>query len=189
MEDKEQRILESAQKFFFRYGYKKTSLDEVAEDAGVAKGTIYNYFKNKEDLFIRNADCKQEEFRAEMEEELKQFTRADEKLIHSTLCLILRYIKLIKTYAMSIAVLEELVSVGMNLMSDHNKPEHVMRIAAFLKEGVAQGIFRSGDHEKDANLINQTMRMFFLRWANMDSESAETEIRDLYHLILNGLRC
>ena len=187
MEDKEKRILESAQKFFFRYGFKKTSLDEIAEDAGGAKGTIYNYFKNKEDLFICNAESKQLEIKQAMEKELVQFKKADEKLIHSTLFIILHHIKLIKEYAMSKAVLEELVFVGMNLLG--KAPEHTERIMAFLQEGVAQGIFKTGDHEKNAALINQTMKLFFVHWASMDSQAAETEIRDLFELIFNGLKC
>jgi AcrR family transcriptional regulator len=37
---------------FIRHGYRKTNVDEVAERAGVAKGTIYLYFKNKAELLL-----------------------------------------------------------------------------------------------------------------------------------------
>jgi AcrR family transcriptional regulator len=45
-------ILEAAFTEFARNGYALTTLDQIAERAGVTKGTIYVYFENKEHLFI-----------------------------------------------------------------------------------------------------------------------------------------
>src|ERR1700732_2731431 len=45
-------ILEAAFAEFSRNGYAMTTLDQIAEGAGVTKGTIYVYFENKEHLFI-----------------------------------------------------------------------------------------------------------------------------------------
>lgn len=45
-------ILEAAFTEFSRNGYATTTLDQIAERAGVTKGTIYVYFENKEHLFI-----------------------------------------------------------------------------------------------------------------------------------------
>jgi len=45
-------ILEAAFLEFSRNGYAATTLDQIAERAGVTKGTIYVYFENKEHLFI-----------------------------------------------------------------------------------------------------------------------------------------
>jgi AcrR family transcriptional regulator len=44
---KRRRILASATKLFIEQGYRKTSVDEIARDAHIAKGTIYLYFPNK----------------------------------------------------------------------------------------------------------------------------------------------
>ncbi len=52
--DKEQRqaeLLESAVAVFAERGYQATTMDEIAERAGVSKGMLYIYFKNKEALF------------------------------------------------------------------------------------------------------------------------------------------
>jgi len=48
----QQRILEAAESVFFRDGFKDANLDEVAESAGVAKGTLYRYFDSKADLYV-----------------------------------------------------------------------------------------------------------------------------------------
>jgi AcrR family transcriptional regulator len=51
-ERKKRRILEAATELFISQGYRKTSIDEVARRAAVAKGTVYLYFKNKNDLLF-----------------------------------------------------------------------------------------------------------------------------------------
>jgi AcrR family transcriptional regulator len=45
--------LQAATELFIGQGYRKTSVDEVAERAGVAKGTVYLYFKTKADLMVQ----------------------------------------------------------------------------------------------------------------------------------------
>lgn len=47
---KRERILLAATELFVQQGYRKTSMDEVARLAGVAKGTLYLYYRNKAEL-------------------------------------------------------------------------------------------------------------------------------------------
>ena len=51
-EDVRNRILEAAQERLWRYGFKKTTIDEIAADAGVGKGTVYLHFESKEDICL-----------------------------------------------------------------------------------------------------------------------------------------
>lgn len=48
---KRQHIVEGALKVFLKYGYEGTSMNRVAEEAGVIKQTIYSHFSDKEGLF------------------------------------------------------------------------------------------------------------------------------------------
>ena len=48
--DKASRVLDAAVSIFAQKGHRKTTMLEIAEKAGVAEGTIYEYFKNKQDL-------------------------------------------------------------------------------------------------------------------------------------------
>lgn len=50
--DRRKLILEAATKSFSMFGYKATTMDHVAKIANVGKGTIYTFFKNKEELFF-----------------------------------------------------------------------------------------------------------------------------------------
>ena len=45
------KIVESALIVFSKYGYDKTRMDDIAEAAKVSKGTLYLYFRSKEELF------------------------------------------------------------------------------------------------------------------------------------------
>ncbi|CAH0119368.1 MULTISPECIES: TetR/AcrR family transcriptional regulator [unclassified Paenibacillus] len=49
--DRRKQILEAAAKSFALFGYKATTMDQVAKIANVGKGTIYTFFTNKEQLF------------------------------------------------------------------------------------------------------------------------------------------
>ncbi len=50
-DDKRERIVAAATRLFSRYGFKRTSVDLLATEAGVAKPTIYAYFEDKDDIF------------------------------------------------------------------------------------------------------------------------------------------
>jgi AcrR family transcriptional regulator len=49
--DRRQQIVDAAGKSFALFGYKATTMDQVAKIANVGKGTIYTFFTNKEELF------------------------------------------------------------------------------------------------------------------------------------------
>jgi AcrR family transcriptional regulator len=54
--EKRGRILDAALSHFLRYGVKRTSVDDVAREAGIAKGTVYLYFDSKTALFSAIAE-------------------------------------------------------------------------------------------------------------------------------------
>jgi len=64
---KRESIIRSAIEVFSNKGFKAASISEIAQKAGVANGTIYQYFKNKEDLFFTIPIEKTKEFRSQLE--------------------------------------------------------------------------------------------------------------------------
>ncbi|MFC5407388.1 TetR/AcrR family transcriptional regulator [Cohnella soli] len=52
MQDKKKQILDAAIKCFARKGFNATSIQEIVDELGMAKGSIYFYFKSKEELFV-----------------------------------------------------------------------------------------------------------------------------------------
>ncbi|UCF90365.1 MAG: TetR/AcrR family transcriptional regulator [Desulfobacterales bacterium] len=51
--NKYHRILEAAVKVFARQGFRQSTVSQIAKEAGVADGTIYLYFKNKDDILVQ----------------------------------------------------------------------------------------------------------------------------------------
>ena len=46
-----QKIMEIAKEHFSRYGYAGTNLEAIGKEAGVTRGPLYYYFKNKKELY------------------------------------------------------------------------------------------------------------------------------------------
>ena len=78
--DKKRMILDIATGIFSRYGYAKTSLDEIARQARIAKGTVYYYFPNKEELFISVVTEQAKGFIETMQSRLKEVEGFENKL-------------------------------------------------------------------------------------------------------------
>ena len=51
LDERGQRLLDIAARLILRYGYDKTSMQDIALEAAVSKSTLYHYWKNKEELF------------------------------------------------------------------------------------------------------------------------------------------
>lgn len=62
--------MESAFKLLMRDGYRRIRLDDVADDAGVSKATVYCYFANKDDLLTRTVASRIAEKQAAIESRL-----------------------------------------------------------------------------------------------------------------------
>src|SRR5688572_26853294 len=48
----QEKVLEAAEKIFSEKGFHGSTTKEIAEEAGVAEGTIFKYFKTKKDLLV-----------------------------------------------------------------------------------------------------------------------------------------
>lgn len=49
---RKQNILEAAEKLFLANGYENTTMDQIATESEFSKGSLYNYFKSKDDLYL-----------------------------------------------------------------------------------------------------------------------------------------
>jgi len=63
-------ILEAAERVFVRKGYHQATVEEIAQEAEFAVGTIYNFFEGKEDLYARVVEKIAEDFMRQFETEV-----------------------------------------------------------------------------------------------------------------------
>jgi len=73
-------ILQAAIEIFSKKGFRSATISEIAERAGVAEGSIYQYFKSKEDLFFSIPVEKTIEFRTQVELHLSGIAGALNKI-------------------------------------------------------------------------------------------------------------
>jgi TetR/AcrR family fatty acid metabolism transcriptional regulator len=78
--DKYHRILEAAVKVFADQGFFQSTISQIAREAGVADGTIYLYFKNKEDILVQFFSFKTRQVFARFREEVNGADNAVDKL-------------------------------------------------------------------------------------------------------------
>jgi TetR/AcrR family fatty acid metabolism transcriptional regulator len=77
---KRQIIIDAAIDVFSRNGFHNATISKIAQRANVAEGTIYQYFKNKEDLFFAIPIDKTKEFYDELELHLQGIHGAENKI-------------------------------------------------------------------------------------------------------------
>ncbi len=78
--DKREAILRAAIKVFAQKGYFNSKVADIAKEAGIADGTVYLYFKSKEEILHSVFDRAMEEFIAEGKREIAEIEEADKRL-------------------------------------------------------------------------------------------------------------
>jgi AcrR family transcriptional regulator len=66
--DARQRIVDSSYELFSRRGIRSVGVDEVIENAGVAKATLYRHFPSKDDLVLAFLECREERWSQDLVE-------------------------------------------------------------------------------------------------------------------------
>ena len=78
--ERRQSIIQAAIEVFGKNNFPNSTISEIAQKANVAEGTIYQYFKNKEDLFFSIPVEKSKEFSRELELHLEGIHGASNKI-------------------------------------------------------------------------------------------------------------
>ena len=78
--DKRELILAGAEKVFARSGYSTARVEDIAEEAGVAKGTIYLYFPSKQEVAVSLIEERANDFVVLMQKQLQGLDQAHQVL-------------------------------------------------------------------------------------------------------------
>jgi len=122
-----ERILDAAAELILRWGYRKTTIDDIARQAGVAKGTIYLHWKTREELFA--ALIKRE--KVEVAEDIKQRIIVDPE--GATLRGILKHsaLALMKRPLMKAVLLRDLEVLGKLAHREQSSAAYAERLTGF----------------------------------------------------------
>ncbi|MCC7274512.1 MAG: TetR/AcrR family transcriptional regulator [Alphaproteobacteria bacterium] len=149
--DRRAGIIEIAHAAFLADGYAATSMSAIAARLGGSKGTLYNYFPSKEDLFVAVIETRCEEIMAfiyEVELEGGDFAQALNRLGRRFLGFALGE-EAIATYRLVTAESGRFPEVGRALY-ERGFQRGIARLAAYFERAVEQGHLRAGDLRRAA---------------------------------------
>ena len=140
--DKPQQIVDAAIRVFARNGYYNSRVSDIAREAGIASGTIYLYFRTKEEILVTLFREKMAAFVAHLRREIAGETDPVAK--------IRRLVELHFTVLEQSPALAEVVQVELRQghkffrgASAHEVSAYFELIGSVLEEGVATGRFRA----------------------------------------------
>ncbi len=151
-QEKRQIILDAALKTFVRRGYPETTVSEIASIAGVAEGTLYNYFRNKEDILLALFDEKWGNIIGEIKNKIQGLDNPNDKLkaIFST---VIRMFKKDRYLAEIFLIDIKQSSIFLNNYTINRVTEFVNLIEEILEEGKRNGIYRKDLDTRVAKMV------------------------------------
>jgi TetR/AcrR family fatty acid metabolism transcriptional regulator len=188
-DDKRDRIMNAAITAFAQTGYHQATMAAVAREAGVAAGTIYLYFKSKDDLLISIFEEKVQGFIDEFHRQLAQEESAEVKLR-----------KLVQLHLFEMQKRPDLAAVfqlelrqSRHFMSAYPKADlksYFDLIGEIIEEGQQQGLFRkdlylSAIKRAFFGAMDETVTSWLLAGRNYDLTQMAPPLTDLF---IRGLR-
>ena len=188
--DKRDRILKAAIRVFAKNGFYATRVSEIAKAAGVADGTIYLYFKNKDDVLITIFEDGIQQLLAILREVATSEQPFDERIT--------RIIELQLGLLEEQRDLAEVITVNLrqssSLLKQYAAPlfmEYIDVIAGLVREGQKEGAFRKDINARVvARSLFGALDAILLTWAlgEADPASLRKAAAHCANLFLEGLR-
>ncbi len=158
--DKAPAILDAALRRFLHYGLKKTTMQEIARDGGVAVGTLYLYFEDKDALVIGCADRFAERHRASVRDLLAERRPAEERLRRYVVERQREWLEVGVTAPHAAELAEAVLRLRPERTLDFAR-EFEKTILTLLREAANDGSFRHVEPERDAPLFTLALTPFF----------------------------
>lgn len=186
-EIKKERILKAAIDHFTCKGFEQTSIDSITRSAGVAKGTFYNFFNQKEDVLLYFLDKEIVQSRQEIQRKIRQRKNIVEKLE----LLIITYLKnIFKSKEFSkVLVRERVCRIG----TGENRNELVLMktIHELLDEAQKKGeIKKTIDLASMKEIVFAIFTMYTIYWLNgfiKTKKQCVARIREVLWIFFDGI--
>ena len=180
-----QEILEAARRVIAAHGWADTSMDRIAQEAGVAKGTLYLYFKSKQSLVARAV----EEGLAEVEERARlatQRVRGPTRKLREIVRVGLEDSR--ENQAFYQALLEQPAGPVVTRKALEQQQGYQAFIAKVLERGVRAGEFRPLDSQRAARfLIDLVTGTALARLEHPEPPPVEADVASTVDFFLHGV--
>ena len=186
-QEKVESILNTAGKMFARYGLRKTSIEEMARVARVAKATIYSYFGNKDQVYLKVLSQEKNEIVARESSWVDQEALPADKLVTFVKAKF-KYMRQAKNILnLDREGIENLLPRAESIRNELFECE-VDIIHSILKNGMEKSVFHINDFLLTARAIAHALRGFELNWLIQESEEKVGHYLDeLISILFYGL--
>ena len=140
-DEKYRKIIAAATKIFAQKGFFKAKVSEIAKEAGIADGTVYIYFKHKDDILISLFEEKMQEVLDNMKEQIDQEADPLKKIERFALV----HLKLIEDHKDIAEIIQvELRQSSKFMKNYHNTKffEYLDLISKIIQEGKEKGVIK-----------------------------------------------
>lgn len=187
--DKDQRILDAAKTLFSRYGLKKTSIEEIAQHAGLGKGTVYLYFKSKDEIFSVLATRLTQEFEDALQDAIRVPQSPTGKLKAFIEVRVGYWDRMFRENgATAQTILESEASPIVDELRKQYSTGHIRIISEILEEGLKIGEFSFDNSQFTALAIYHILISLTRPWTvDVADMSAEEKIDACVSLLFKGV--
>ncbi|MEI7812588.1 MAG: uroporphyrinogen-III synthase [Ignavibacteria bacterium] len=185
---KREKIIEAGSELFSRGNFHEVMMEEVARLASIAKGTLYNYFDSKEDLYFSIMVIRMEKLINSLKEKIKNESAPVDSLrsfvIHN-------YMFMVRYSCFFLMFQRDNLNLQNNLCAEFQQKKSGLKelLTDILASGKEKKIFRDTDSSFSADLILGAVYGAVTRAIdnNFQKDRCETERRNLFDFILKGV--
>jgi AcrR family transcriptional regulator len=182
-------ILRIAQDFFARFGFNKTTIDDIAGAAHIAKSTLYHHFSSKQDIFRRVVEHEGETLANQISIAVDAAYSAEGKM-RAYIVTRLRYLKELANYysALKDDYLEHYSFI--EKLREKDLRDETAMLRQILRDGISTGTFRIKDEEVEitALAVMTALKGLEYPWiANEEILDIDKHAEVLLNLLFHGI--
>lgn len=187
-----QEVQAAALRVITRKGITGATMQEIADEAGIAKGTLYLYFKDRDDLVERTADHTFEKLTERLDATipgLPDFRAKLTALVRTEIAFFDEHREFFRIYVASKQPPAEFYKNARRRRACHPRyANHLLRLENLLREAMEAGEVRPSDPARLALLVSEsTVALMLRRLAEDDPPEAEEDVSWLVDFLLHGI--
>jgi len=186
---KAEAILAAAFEQFRSYGYRRTSMEDIAREAGVSRPALYLHFRNKEEIFVRVSEQLHEEALAAAEDAIKAAADVETGIRDALDAKVSRFLDVMDSSAHGAELFDESSRLCTELAGRTEARMHKMLAKAF-REGVRAGELDLRSAGLGAETAAELIRLaaYGLKHPSPNVESFRRRLKGLTGVFFAGLR-
>jgi len=189
-EERKGQIITAAEDVFSKKGFSEARMDDIADETGLSKGTLYNYFKSKDDLIIAILDrIFQREFKAFEGADVSSMSASDTiwlfaDTIAKDIKLMLRLMPVAYEF-LALAFRNKTVQMALKVYVNR----YMNILVPIIQSGIDSGEFKKVDAKEVAIAMGAVLEGTILIWVYDKSlVDPEKHIRSGFKLLMEGVQ-